>query len=386
MSRKPSAVEAYAIQVPAEVVADLRERLERTRWAEQPGEGWELGTDLGYARELCDHWAGAYDFTRLERLNELGSSRWDGLHFLHLEAEGDSAELPLVLLHGWPSGPIEYEPAARLLAKGGREVIVPSLPGFAWSADPGEALDVAGTAGRLRALLSDGLGLDRCALAGGDWGGIIGARMAFDDPEQVVGLYVSTPGVLPRPADLADPPMSEDEGAYAETAMRWLRREGHHMAIQSSAPDALSPALMDSPAGLAAYLVEKYRRWSDSGGEVERRFSKDDLCDLLTMFWVNGAIAPSMRLYWAERRNRWRLAPGETIGVPAAIGVYPGDSEGGTDSNTLATLNPPREWSERVLSDLRRWHQHSSGGHFAAFEEPDLYVRDLTGFLDELGV
>ena len=379
-------VEPYPIEIADEAIADLRERLERTRWPEQPpDEGWELGTDLAYARELCEHWRERYEMKRLERLSELGSSRWDGLHFLRLGPEGSPRGLPVVLLHGWPSGPIEYEPAAGLLADGGRGVIVPSLPGYAWSQDPGDALDVTGIADRLRALLADGLGLERCALAGGDWGGIIAARMAFDAPERIAGLYVSTPGVLPRPADLADPPLSEDEGAYAETAMRWLRREGHHMAIQSSAPDALSPALMDSPAGLASYLVEKYRRWSDSGGEVERRFSKDDLCDFLTMFWVNGAIAPSMRLYWAERHHRWRLAPGETIGVPAAIGVYPGDSEGGTDSNTLATLNPPREWSERVLSDLRRWHRLESGGHFAAFEEPDLYVGDLTGFLDELG-
>jgi microsomal epoxide hydrolase len=166
--------------------------------------------------------------------------------------------------------------------------------------------------------------------------------------------------------------------------MRWLRREGHHMAIQSSAPDALAPALADSPAGLAAYLVEKYRRWSDSGGEIERRFSKDELCDFLTMFWSTGCIASSLRLYWAERHDRWRLAPGERIAVPAAIGVYPGDSLGGTDSGTLATLNPPRAWSERVLGDLRRWNRMPSGGHFAAFEEPELYVRDLLEFLDEL--
>jgi pimeloyl-ACP methyl ester carboxylesterase len=385
-SKEASRVEPHRIEIGDEAIADLRGRLAAARWPEQPSDlGWGLGTDLEYARELCRHWREAYDFHRLERLNELGSSRWDGLHFLRLQPDSPSELPPLVLLHGWPSGPIEYETAARLLADGGRDVIVPSLPGYAWSADPGTALDVTGMAERLRALLSDGLALERYVLAGADWGGIIAARMAFDEPDRVAGLYVSTPGVLPRPADLTEPPLSEDERAYAETAMRWLRREGHHMAIQSSAPDALSPALADSPAGLAAYLLEKYRRWSDSGGNVERRFSKDDLCDFLTMFWVTGAIAPSMRLYWAERRNRWRLGPGETITVPAAIGVYPGDSEGGTDSNTLATLNPPREWSERVLSDLRRWTQLESGGHFAAFEEPRIYVDDLSAFLDELG-
>ena len=196
--------------------------------------------------------------------------------------------------------------------------------------------------------------------------------------------------MLPRPAELAEPPLSEDELAYAERAQRWLRREGHHLLIQSVAPDALSPALSDSPAGLAAYLLEKYRRWSDSGGDLERRFSSDELCDFLTMFWVNGAIAPSMRLYWAERRDRWRLAPGERISTPAAISVFPGRSEGelseakARSTNTLATLNPPREWSERTLSDLRRWTVMPSGGHFGAFEEPQAYAEDLLAFADSL--
>jgi pimeloyl-ACP methyl ester carboxylesterase len=291
----------------------------------------------------------------------------------------------VVLLHGWPSGPLEYEATARLLVDAGREVIVPSLPGYAWSQAPAEPLNVAGMSERLRALLGEGLGIERYVVAGGDWGGLIAARMAFDAPERVAALYVSTPGVLPTPADIAEPPISADEIAYAERARRWLRREGHHILIQSVAPDALSPALTDSPAGLAAYLIEKYRRWSDSGGELERRFSLDQVCDFLTMFWANGAIAPSMRLYWAERRERWRLGRGETIAVPAAISVFPGRSEGATpEANTLATLNPPREWSERVLSDLRRWTKMPSGGLFGAFEEPEIYTRDLLGFLGEL--
>jgi microsomal epoxide hydrolase len=378
--------ERFEIDVPDDAVADLRERLERTRWPGQPDTGWELGTDIAYARELCEHWRTAYDFSRLTRLNALASNRWNGLHFLEATPTPghERSEVPIVLLHGWPSGPLEYVRAAELLAEAGYRAIVPSLPGYAWSEDPGEALNVPGMATRLRELLEDGLGLERYLLAGGDWGGIIAARMAFDAPDRVTGLYVSTPGVLPRAPQFTDPPMSEDEQAFAQRAMGWLRREGHHMAIQSTAPDALSVGLHDSPAGLAAYLLEKYRRWSDSGGDVERRFSKDELCDFLTMFWITGAIAPSMRLYWAERHDRWRLEPGESISVPSAIGVFPGDSEGGTDSNMLATLNPPREWSERVLSDLRRWTVLPSGGHFGAWEEPEAYVEDLLALAGEL--
>jgi pimeloyl-ACP methyl ester carboxylesterase len=377
--------ELHRIDIGDAAVGDLRERLAGAAWPEQPADlGWELGTDIVAAKLICSYWADGYDFARLERLNALGSFAWDGIHFLRA-GEGSGGD-PVVLLHGWPSGPIEYEPVLRMLAEEGREAIAPSLPGFAWSAAPSEPLNVAGTAERLRALLERGLGLERYVVAGGDWGAPIAARIAFDSPDRVSGLYVSTPGSLPRQSELADPPMSDDEIAYAERAQRWLRREGHHLMIQSLAPDALSPGLSDSPAGLAAYLLEKYRRWSDSGGDLERRFSQDELCDFLTMFWVTRSIAPSIRLYWAERRDRWRLGPGERIGVPAGISVFPGRSEGQTsEANTLATLNPPREWSERVLSDLRRWNRMPSGGHFGAFEEPGLYSRDLLAFADSLG-
>lgn len=378
-----SAPEPFEIKVPDAAVADLRERLERARWpAQREGVGWALGTDLAYARELCEHWRSGYDFARLEVLNDLGSARWRGIHFLRL-GEG-AAGTPIVLLHGWPSGPIEYVPAALRLADAGHQVIVPSLPGYGWSEDRGAALSVTGIAKLLEALLGEGLGLDRFVLSGGDWGAMIATRIAFDEPERVAGLYVSTPGSMPTPGDFEDPPMSDAEIAYAKRARRWLRREGHHIAVQASVPDSLSPALMDSPSGLAAYLLEKYRRWSDSGGNVERRFSRDELCDFLTMFWVTDSIATSMRMYWGEWHNRWRLRPGERVAVAAAIGVFPGDAEGGTEGGALATLNPPREWSERVLSDLRAWTRHPSGGHFAAFEEPERYVQDLLSFAGAL--
>ena len=378
-----SGAEPFPVEFGQERVADLRRRLDSARWPDQPvSRGWALGTDLRVTERVCRHWASGYDFARLQRLQELGSSTWDGIHFLML---GEPSGEPVVLLHGWPSGPIEYEAAARLLAQTGRQAIVPSLPGFAWSQSPETPLNVVGMSARLRALLGDGLGLERYAVAGGDWGGIIAARMAFDAPDRVSALYVSTPGVLPTPVDVEEPPMSEPEFAYAQRAQRWLRREGHHILIQSVAPDSLSPGLTDSPIGLAAYLLEKYRRWSDSGGVLERRFSLDEACDFLTMFWMCDAIAPSMRLYWAERRDRWRLLRGDRIAAPSAISVFPGRSEGHlSEANALATLNPPREWSERVLSDLRRHVRMPSGGHFGAFEEPEFYASDLSAFLDEL--
>ena len=379
-----NAPEPYEIRVGEEAVADLRDRLGRTRWPEQPpGHGWDLGTDLVYARELCEQWRDRYDFSRLERLNALGSARWEGLHFLRVEPDSNGGGDAVVLLHGWPSGPIEYERAASMVAAAGRTAIVPSLPGFAWSEDPGEPLDVAGVAARLLALLIDGLRLERFVVAGGDWGAPIATRMAFDCPDRVAGLYISTPGIVPRPGDLSDPPLSEDEQAFVERGLRWFRREGHHMAIQSAAPDAISPALTDSPAGLASYLVEKYRRWADTGGDLESRFSKDELCDFLTMFWSTGSIASSLRIYWAERRRRWHLGPEETIAVPAAVGAFHAGMQ--ADGESAGVIgNPPQEWTRRVFSDLRRWSEPPSGAHFSAFEEPELYVGDLMEFADAL--
>jgi pimeloyl-ACP methyl ester carboxylesterase len=366
-------VEPFEIVVGQEVIDELRRRLGQTRWPSQPpGEGWELGVDTTYLRELCGHWATGYDWRGFEaRLNRDANYRWNGLHVIWEKGEGDG--LPVVLIHGWPGGPIEFRDLIPRLVGAGHDVAVPSLPGYAWSDDPGRPLNVAEVAARLRALMEEGLGYRRYAVQGGDWGAAIAARMAFDSPGTVAAVHVNAVSVLPVPGDLGDPPPSESEQAYVERGSSWRRREGHHLYVHSSAPDAVGVAFNDSPAGLAAWLVEKYRRWSDCGGEVERRFSKDDLCDFLTMYWATGTITSSMRLYLGERRDRWRFRPGERIEVPAAAADFPRE-----------IVRPPREWAERIFADLRRWSEMPGGGHFAAFEEPQLLADDLTAFLREL--
>jgi pimeloyl-ACP methyl ester carboxylesterase len=352
------------------VLEDLRQRLRRTRWPDQPRDaGWELGVDLGYLRELCDHWAERYDWRAFERrLNRLSNLRWQGIHLIR-EGAPDGG-LPVMLIHGWPGGPIEFSGLAPGLVAAGHEVVAPSLPGYAWSDDPGRPLNVAAVSERLRAMMEEGLGYRRYAVQGGDWGANIAARMALDSPSTVAAVHVNAVSVLPAPGDLERPPLSDAERAFIERGSRWRRREGFHLFLHSAAPDAVSVGLNDSPAGLAAWLIEKYRRWSDCQGEVERRFSKDELCDFLTMYWTTRTIAPSMRLYWAERRDRWRLAPGERIDIPAAVADFPAE-----------IVRAPREWAERIFSDLRRWTEMPRGGHFAAFEEPELLAGDLIEFL-----
>jgi pimeloyl-ACP methyl ester carboxylesterase len=361
----------FEVEVPDTVFDDLRERLARTRWPQQPDAGWELGIELGYLRELCAHWAADYDPARLPGLlNGFSNYRWRGLHLIH-EQGGEA--LPLLLLHGWPGGPIEYLDLIPRLRDAGHECAVPSMPGYAWSDDPGEPLNIAAVAARFRELAEEGLGWERYGVVGGDWGAPVAARIALDSRQRVAALYVFTPGVLPPAGELADPPLSDAEQAFVERGLRWRRREGHHMVIQSAVPDIVSVGLGDSPAGLAAYLVDKYRRWSDCDGEVERRFSKDQLCDYLTMYWATRTIASSMRLYWGERADRWRPAAGETVGVPSAAGIFPAE-----------ILNPPREWTARLLTDLRGWTEMPRGGHFAAHEEPELLADDVLGFIGSL--
>ena len=371
-----SEVEPFEVAVADEVLDDLRRRLAETRWPDQPdGLGWEYGFDHSYLRELCDHWRTEYDWRQLERaLNGLSNWRWQGLHFIWERApRGGSERLPICLIHGWPGGPIEFLELIPLLIAAGHDVIVPSLPGYAFSEQPAEPLDIDAIADRFRALLGDALGYERYAVQGGDWGSLIAARMAFDDPERVAALHLNSAGVLPPPTDFSDAPLSEAEQEWIASARRWRTREGFHMLVQAAAPDALAPGLHDSPIGLAAWLVDKYRRWSDCEGEVERRFSKDDLCDFLTLYWVTGTIASSLRLYAAEGRNLWRLGPGERITVPAAVADFPAE-----------LVRPLRSWTERQLADIRRWTEFERGGHFAAFEEPELLAEDLIEFLDPL--
>lgn len=368
----PSRASLAPVHIADETLADMRQRLlqRRVTARSEDGDPWAMGCDLRLLEEVCDHWAAEYDWRATEsRLNGLGPVEFAGVHAFRPSPGG----LPIVLLHGWPSTPLEYLPAAGLLAERGFDPIVPSLPGFGFSADAGPDTNVVAIADRLTDFLEEGLGLREYAIAGGDWGAVVGARLAFVRSDSTLGFYVSTPATLPAPGSVEEPELDEDEIAFAERARAWLRRDGHHMIVQASVPDAVSIAMADSPAGLCGYLLEKYRRWGDTGGDLLTRFDHETLCEWLTAQWATGSVSSAMRLYRAERLDRWRLGPSERIEVPAAVSCWAGEP-----------LHPPRQWVERVLPDIRRWSVAEGGGHFAAFEEPDAYASDLEGFLSAL--
>ena len=208
----------------------------------------------------------------------------------------------------------------------------------------------------------------RYAVQGGDWGAYVAGRIAFDQPEAVAGFHTNAPGLLPIPGDLED--LSEEEVQFAQAAQRSQLTQGYHQIVHGLAPDSIGVGLTDSPAALAAWLVPRYRLWSDCAEDLESRFSKRDLCDLLTFYWATGTAASSLRLYAATRQDRWRLAPGERITVPTAACDFPGE-----------LVRPPRAWTARICADIRSWTEMPRGGHFAAWEEPELLSEDLIGFL-----
>jgi pimeloyl-ACP methyl ester carboxylesterase len=268
---------------------------------------------------------------------------------------------------------LEFRDVIAPLNAAGHDVVVPTLPGHGFSEAAPDPPSAVGVADLLAALMA-ALGYRRYLVQGGDWGAFIGARLAFAHPGEVAGYHCSTPGSLPLPADLGDRGLSESEGSFAHEAQR-LRYgpDGVHLLIQAQMPDALGVGLGDSPAALAAWLLPRYRRWTDCRGELERRFSKRDLCDFLTFYWATGTAASALRLYAASAAERWRLQTGERITTAAAVAEFPADM-----------LHPPKEWTERLLSDLRSWTAMPRGGHFGAFEEPGLLSADLLAFAERL--
>jgi len=376
----------FRIEVPQSVMDDLHARLDRTRLPSSvAGAGWRYGTEPDFFASLLDYWRHNYDWRTAEAaLNELPqfTAEVDGhqLHFVHVRGRGPNP-MPLLFSHGWPGSFWEIHkiigPLTDPAAYGGDpadafDVVAPSLPGYGFSPDARVPGVHSGRIAELfAALMTDVLGYRRYGAQGGDWGAIVTSRMAYAFSERLAGLHVNMAGARPDTGDGA-PPLSVAERDFLADMKRWRAQEAGYQAIQRTKPQSLAYALTDSPAGLAAWIVEKFRAWSDCAGDVTSVFSLDELLTNVMIYWVSGSIGSSMRLYYEVLRDGWQLPVGERIEVPTAYARFAAEIS-----------KPPREWVERIYQ-LRRWSEFSKGGHFAALEQPDTLVADLREFFRTL--
>ena len=376
----------FTLAIPEADLAELRERLGRTRWPDQaPGESWASGTDLGYLRGLVEHWRTGFDWRAQEAaLNAFPqfTATVDGtpVHFLHVSGAGPDP-MPL-LLHGWPGSVFEFLDIIPRLTDPARfggsaqdsfTVVAPSLPGYGLSFRPGQRrFTVPDMAACLHALMTDVLGYRRFGVQGGDWGAAVAGRLAFDHPETVAGIHLNLLNILSRdPADFPNPSNAEQQ--YLRELQAWQTEEGAYGAIQGTRPQTLAYALTDSPAGLAGWIVEKFRAWSDCGGNVETAINRDRMLGNIAFYWFTGAIGSSFWPYYGRLHGAPALPPGARIGVPAGYAAFPRE-----------IMRPPREAAERVLKDVRRWTDMPRGGHFAALEQPDALAAEVAAFFGEL--
>ena len=363
-------------------LADLAERVRRTRWTDGvAGAGWSHGTSLEYLHELAQFWVDGFDWRAQEALLGERLPSWCArvggrrLHFAHLRGEGPDP-LPLALLHGWPGSFAEMYKLAPLLADPAAhgadpadafDVVVPSLPGHGPSEavlEPGFGADQC--ADVIHALMTDVLGYGRYGAQGGDRGAFVSAGLGHRHPGSVVGIHLNFPTAAPPARPTAE------EQAWLVAQQRWMAEEGGYIALQGTRPQTLGVALNDSPVGLLAWIVEKWRAWSDCHGDVESCFTKDELLTNATLYWVTGTIRSSMHYYFEHRQSPPVAVRPDRIEVPTGVAMFPAE-----------VMAVPRTTVERKY-DLRRWSDMPAGGHFAAMEQPEALAAEVRAFFRPL--
>jgi microsomal epoxide hydrolase len=387
-------VRCFEIRVPDFTLQDLQTRLAETRFAPTAGDAasWEAGSSPAYLEELVDYWRSLYDWrSREAELNRFHHFMADidhqSVHYVHERGEsaGGAAPLPLILTHGYPDSFLRFRKLIPMLTRPGDfgghpddafDVVVPSLPGFAFSERPPKG----GTfrVGDLwHELMTKELGYAHYGAHGGDWGSTVTEHIGRSHARSVVGIHLTDVPFwhgFQKPHDLAP-----EEQAYLDRQQDFTMNEGAYFMIQGMRPQTLADGLNDSPAGLAAWLVEKFQRWSDCGGDLERRFSKDELLDHFTLTWATGSIGTAFLPYYDLTHagaGRWILEKAKDVvhhsDVPAGFAIFPKD-----------TSRAPRAWAERFFH-VHRWTEMPRGGHFTAMEEPELLARELRDFFRPL--
>ena len=382
----PTQPQSFTLAVPDPEIADLRERLARTRYPDQtPGEPWAYGTDVAYLKEAAEYWRTSFDWRSEEgRLNAFPQYkvplRGIDLHFLHVPGKGPTP-CPLLLLHSWPGSVFEFLEVIPRLADpahfGGDPadaftVVAPSLPGYGLSFKPGQPrFGIEEIADCMVELMQDVLGYPRFAVQGGDWGAITASRFGCVHPEKLIGIHVNLLAVRRDHQAAAD--ATPEETTYAVQLAQWLGEETGYQWIQGTRPQTLAFGLTDSPAGLAAWIVEKFRAWSDCNGDVETAFTRDRLLANISFYWFTGAIGSSFWPYYARMHRPWPIPDGQTVDVPTRYAAFPRE-----------ILRPPRSLAARTYTDIRRWSVMPRGGHFAALEQPEALAHEVREFFRPL--
>jgi len=364
----------FRLEVPDADLADLRDRLGRTRWPEKETVGdWSQGIPLAYVRELCRYWAHDYDWRAREaRINGFPQFRATvqglGIHLIHVRSPERGA-LPVVLTHGWPGSIVEFhkaiEPLTDPVAHGGSagdafHLVCPSLPGYGFSGKPAtRGWGIERTADAWDTLMAR-LGYPRYGGQGGDWGAQVTTSLGMRHPEHLIGIHLNMAIAFPGREDRGD--LTEREEAALATLRHYDQWESGYFKEQSTRPQTVGYGLVDSPAGLCAWIVEKFAAWTDSGGDPLSVLTRDELLDNVMLYWLPGAGASSARFYW-ESAAQPALGP---VGVPAGCSIFPGE-----------IFRPSRRWAQRVFTDLRYWNELDKGGHFAAFEQPEAFVAEV---------
>lgn len=380
-------IEPFQIAVPDADIDELRRRIRATRWAPAtPSPAWQQGADSAWLRELAQYWAERFDWREAERkLNRLpqflAEVEGQRVHFVHRRGVGPAC-YPLVVTHGWPGSFFEFhalldrlcDPAAFGCDPADAfDVVVPSLPGFGFSQAPTQAGTSAFQVADLWASLMRGLGYERFGAQGGDLGAGVSIALAARHHERVDGIHLNfLPSSYEPASGAAQTPLTPAEEAYLRHKNEWAVLEGGYAHMHGTKPQTAAASLNDSPVGLAAWIGEKFRAWSDCGGDVERVFSKDELLTNISLYWYTQSIGSSMQMYWENRLQPMRFAEGSRVVPPVGFACFPKEIN-----------QPPRTWLERTFNVVQ-WSDMPGGGHFAALEKPDLLATEIRKFFRKL--
>lgn len=376
----------FSLHVPGEDIADLKARLARTRFPDQtPGPVWSYGSDLAYMRELVDYWRDRFDWRAAEaRLNAYPQFKvpLDGIdvHYLHVPGKGPNPK-PLLVMHGWPGSVFELLELIPFLTDparfGGRAedaftVVMPSLPGYGLSFAPGQRrFGIGEIADCFARLMTGVLGYRKFAAHGGDWGSFICSALGIRHREKLAGIHIT---LLSIRYDMPMPPQpTPEEQRYFEDVKHWAKEDAGYIAIQGTRPQTLAFGLTDSPAGLAAWIAEKFHTWTDHDGRFESVIDRDQLLANISLYWFTGAIGSSFWPYYERLHGPWPIPDGSTVDVPLGHAAFPRELR-----------RPPRSIAEKVYTDIRRWTVMQKGGHFSAMEQPAALSSDIREFFREL--